>query len=66
MGDSRRANMTTHNITSKIRAGRRISLNSVGIALIIGCALWITVAYLSNIPHMIAASLADYIGLMAQ
>jgi len=58
--------MTTQSIANRIRAGHRISLSPVGIVLIIGCALWITVAYLSNIPHMIAASLADYIGLMAQ
>jgi hypothetical protein len=60
--------MNTPRIASRIRirAGQRIGLSSVGIALIIACALWITVAYLSNIPHMIADSLAAYISLMAQ
>jgi hypothetical protein len=51
---------------NRIRAGHRIGLSSVGIALIIATASWITVAYLSNIPNMIAGSLAAYISLMAQ
>ena len=58
--------MATQSIVSQIRAISGISLSAVGVALIILGALWITVAYLSDIPRMIAAYLADYIGLIAQ
>ena len=58
--------MATHSIASQIRAVRGISLSAVGVALIISGALYIAVVYLSDIPRMIAACLADYIGLIAQ
>lgn len=58
--------MATQIIASHLRAIRGISLSAVGTALIVLGALWIAVAYLSDIPRMIAACLADYIGLLAQ
>ena len=58
--------MATQSIASQIRAIRGISLSAVGVALIVFGALGIAVVYLSEIPRMIAACLADYIGLIAQ
>ena len=58
--------MATQSIASHLRAIRGISLSAIGTALIIFGALYIAVAYLSDIPRMIAACLAGYIGLLAQ
>lgn len=58
--------MATQSLASQIRAITGISLSAIGTALIIFGALWIAVVYLSHIPRMIAACLADYIGLLAQ
>ncbi len=58
--------MATQSIVSQIRAISGISLSAVGVALIVFGALGIAVVYLSEIPRMIAACLADYIGLIAQ
>jgi len=58
--------MTTQSIANRVRAARGISLSAIGVSLIILGVLWITVAYLSDIPRMIATGIADYIGLLAQ
>jgi hypothetical protein len=61
--------MTTQSLVDQIRAIRltgRISFSAIGLAIIVFVALWITVVYLSDVPRMIAASLAEYIGILAQ
>ena len=58
--------MATQSRYERIRAVREISLPTIGTALIVIGALWVTIAYLSDIPRMIAAGIADYIGILAQ
>jgi|APFre7841882654_1041346.scaffolds.fasta_scaffold05257_6 hypothetical protein len=58
--------MTTQSIANRIRAAREIRLSAIGVSLIILGALWITLVYLTDIPRMIAAGIADYIGILAQ
>lgn len=58
--------MATQSRYERLRAVRGFRLPTIGIALIVVIALWVTIAYLSDIPRMIAASIADYIGMLAQ
>ena len=58
--------MATQSIASHLRAIRGISLSAIGVALIIFGALAIAIVYLSDVPRMIAACLAEYIGIIAQ
>ena len=60
--------MTTQSIAGQIQAIRGLSLSAVGIALIIlgGAATVIYVLCISGIPRMLAASLAEYIAIIAQ
>jgi hypothetical protein len=56
--------MGRRSVVNGFRATTKINLSAMGVALIILIALWIIVAYLSEIPRMIAASMADYLGLL--
>ena len=58
--------MATQSTYERIRAVRGISLPAIGTALIVVGALWVAVAYLSDIPRMMAAGIAEFIGIMAQ
>ena len=58
--------MATQSRYELVRAVRGISLPTIGTALIVIGALWVAIAYLSDIPRMIAAGLAEYIGIIAQ
>jgi hypothetical protein len=58
--------MATQSRYERIRAVRGISLPAIGTALIVVGALWVAVVYLSDIPRMIAAGIAEFIGIMAQ
>jgi len=58
--------MATQSRYELVRAVRGISLPAIGTALIVLGALWVSIAYLSDIPRMIASGIADYIGILAQ
>ena len=60
--------MTTQSIAGQIQAIRGLSLSAVGITLVVlgGAATVIYVLYISGIPRMLAASLAEYIAIIAQ
>lgn len=51
-------------VVNRFGATTRINLSAMGVSLIILIALWIIVAYLSEIPRMIAVSMADYLTLL--
>jgi hypothetical protein len=56
--------MGTGIMIKQLRVTRKISLPATGVWLIILASLWISVILLSNIPQMVAASMANYIGLI--
>jgi len=58
--------MATQSRYELVRAVRGISLPTIGTALLVIGALWVAIAYLSDIPRMIASGLAEYIGIIAQ
>ena len=60
--------MTTQSIAGQIQAIRGLSLSAVGITLVVlgGTATVIYVLCISGIPRMLAASLAEYIAIIAQ
>ena len=59
--------MTTIQIANQLRAIKGISLSALEIGLMISAVVFAVfyIAYVLDIPHMIAATLAAYIGIIA-
>jgi hypothetical protein len=60
--------MTTHSIVGQIQAIKGLNLAAVGIALLVlgVLAAIISVIHICGIPRMFAASLSEYIAIIAQ